>query len=99
MIDLRKHFHCFLDRTDDVVHISFEQEHCAVIVSKLRQISDDLAAFFKTFFGLVLRVMNPVGLGIVSTGFRNHIRRAEILCMADNLFEIAHATLALCLVG
>ncbi len=69
MIDLRKHLHCFLDRTDHIVHIGFEQEYCAMIIGKLREVSDDLAAFFKTFFGLVFRMMNPVGIGVVSAGF------------------------------
>ncbi|MCY1311862.1 hypothetical protein D9M70_622240 [compost metagenome] len=35
MINLRKHLDRFFDRTNNVVHIGFEQEHSTMIIGKL----------------------------------------------------------------
>ncbi len=62
VIDLCEHLHGFLDAAHDVVDVGFQQEGRAVVIGGLRQIRDDLAAFLETLFGLVLRVVDPVGV-------------------------------------
>ncbi|ESY36957.1 hypothetical protein X746_28380 [Mesorhizobium sp. LNJC380A00] len=99
MVDLREHFDRLLDRADDIVDIGFEQEHRAVVVSRLGKLGDHLAAFLESFLGLVLGMMDPVGFGVVGAGFGDHVRRAEVAGVADDLLEIADALVALGLVG
>ena len=61
MVDLREHLHRLLDRADDIVDIGFEQEHRAMVIGRLGEVGDHLAAFLEAFLGLVLGVMHPVG--------------------------------------
>ena len=99
MIDLREHAHRLLDRADDVVDIGFEQEHRAVVVGFLGQFGDHLAAGLEAFLGLVLRIAHPVGFGVVGAGLRNHVGRAEIAGVADDLLQPLDIGLALLEVG
>ena len=98
MVDLREHLHRLLDRADDVVDIGFEQEDRAVVIGGLGEVGDHLAALLEAFLGLVLRVVHPVGLGVVGAGLGDHVGRAEMAGVADDLLEIADALLALGLV-
>ena len=98
MVDLREHLHRLLDRADDIVDIGFEQEHRAVVIGGLREVGDHLAALLEAFLGLVLRVMHPVGLGVVGAGLGDHVGRAEVARVADDLLEVADALVALGLV-
>ena len=95
MIDLREHPHRLLDRADDVVDVGFEQEHRAVVIGRLRELGDHLAAVLEAFLGLVLGVMHPIGFGVVGAGLGDHVGRAEVARVADDLLEIADAALAL----
>ncbi|ESY42295.1 hypothetical protein X746_24615 [Mesorhizobium sp. LNJC380A00] len=99
MVDLREHFDRLLDRADDIVDIGFEQEHRAVVVSRLGKVRDHLAAFLEAFLGLVPGVMHPVGFGVVCACLRDHVGRAEGARIADDFLEIADALVALGFVG
>ncbi len=99
MVDLGEHLHRLLDRADDVVDVGLEQEHRAVVIGGLGEVGDDLAALLEALLGLVLGVRHPVELGVVGAGLRDHVARAEVAGVADDLLEVADALLALRLVG
>ena len=99
MVDLREHFHRFLDRPHDVVDVGLQEEDGPVIIGRLGEIGDHLAAFLEPFFGLVLLVMHPVRFRIVGARFRDHVAGAETTGVADDLLEIADPLLALGLIG
>ena len=70
-----------------------------MVVGGLREVGDDLAALLEAFLGLVLRVRDPVGLGVVGAGLGDDVGRAEVPGVADDLLEVADALRALRLVG
>jgi hypothetical protein len=89
MADLSEHAHRLLDGTDDVVDIGLQQEDRAMVIGSLGEVGDDLAALLEAFLRLVLRVVNPVGLGVEGSRLGDDIGRAEMPRVADDLLEVA----------
>jgi hypothetical protein len=85
MIQLGEHPERLLDRAHDVVDVGFEQGNRAAVVGELSELGDHRAAIIPPFFGLVLRMVNPVALGRERPGLRDHVGAAQVLRVAQNL--------------
>jgi hypothetical protein len=70
-----------------------------MVICGLREIGYDLPALLEAFLRLVLRMMNPVRLGVVGSCLGDHVTRTELASIAEDFFQISDALPSLRLVG
>jgi hypothetical protein len=66
-----------------------------MVVGDLRQFGNHLAAILEALLGLVLRMADPIGVGVEGAGFGNHVRRAEMARIANDRLQVIEPALAL----